>query len=280
MEKRDAAHQTIRQVARAFQDCASIRAVVLGGSRATGSATERSDIDIGLYYDRNEADFAQYNAIAARLDDRRRDDLICTEGGWGRWVNCGGWLTVNGHAVDIILRDWQRVQTAVEETGRGICTCHYQPGHPHAFLNVMYRGELACCKVLHARDEAFFREKRQAESYPPALKRQLVETFLFEADFSCALAEKCVASGAPGSLAAHMFRAVSAMHQVLFALNETWLLNEKKAALRAESLPAVPAGYAGKVNSVFTAADPITAVTRLRALCGEVSALAAQGMAT
>ena len=28
-------------------------------------------------------------------------------------------------------------------------------------LRLMYRGELACCKVLHARDEAFFREKRQ-----------------------------------------------------------------------------------------------------------------------
>ena len=253
---------------------------MLGGSRATGSATERSDIDIGLYYDRDEADFAQYNAIAAQLDDRRRDGLICTEGGWGRWVNCGGWLIVNGYAVDIILRDWQRVQTAVEETDRGICTCHYQPGHPHAFLNVMYRGELACCRVLHARDEAFFREKRRAESYPPALKKRLVETFLFEADFSCALAEKCVASGDAGYLAGQMFRAVSAMHQVLFALNGTWLLNEKKAALRAESLPAVPAAYAEKVNGVFTAADPITAVTRLRALCGEVSALAAQGMAT
>ena len=280
MEKQDEANQTIRQVARAFQGCASLRAVVLGGSRATGSATERSDIDIGLYYDRDKADFAQYNAIAARLDDGHRDGLICMEGGWGRWVNCGGWLVVNGYAVDIILRDWQRVQTAVEETDRGICTCHYQPGHPHAFLNVMFRGELACCRVLHARDEAFFREKRRAESYPPALKKRLVETFLFEADFSCALAEKCVASGDAGYLAGQMFRAVSAMHQVLFALNETWLLNEKKAALRAESLPAVPAGYAGKVNSVFTAADPITAVTRLRALCGEVSALAAQGMAT
>ena len=70
------------------------------------------------------------------------------------------------------------------------------------------------------------------------------------------------------------------MHQVLFALNGTWLLNEKKAALRAESLPAVPAGYAGKVNSVFTAPGPIAAVPRLRALCGEVIALAAQGTAT
>ena len=107
-----------------------------------------------------------------------------------------------------------------------------------------------------------------------------METFLFEADFSCTLAEKCVASGDAGYLAGQMFRAVSAMHQVLFALNETWLLNEKKAALRAESLPAVPAGYAEKVNGVFMAADPIAAVTRLRALCGEVSALAAQGMAT
>ena len=52
--------------------------------------------------------------------------------------------------MDLILRDWDRVMEAVRETDRGEFSAHYQTGHPHAFLNVAYRGELAACRVLYS----------------------------------------------------------------------------------------------------------------------------------
>ena len=80
-----------------------IKGIVLGGSRATGTATENSDIDIGIYYEKGKVDFDELNITAQQLDDAHREYLICREGEWGNWVNCGGWLVVNSFHVDYIF---------------------------------------------------------------------------------------------------------------------------------------------------------------------------------
>ncbi len=130
----------IRKIKEAYRGCSFIKGIVLGGSRATGTATEKSDIDIGIYYDAGAVDYGELNKIAGELDDEHRDNLICREGEWGKWVNCGGWLVTDGFPVDIIMRDIDKVQRIVEETDRGVFSGHYQTGHPHAYLDVMYRG--------------------------------------------------------------------------------------------------------------------------------------------
>ena len=162
----------VQTIAKELRACPFLKGVVLGGSRATGCATESSDIDIGLYYE-GAIDYGQLNAIAQRLDDAHRENLVCREGEWGNWVNCGGWLVINGVHVDWILRDSARVKRILASSEAGQFSAHYQTGHPHAFLDVMYRGELACCKILYAADEEFAATKRQAERYPAALKRAL-----------------------------------------------------------------------------------------------------------
>lgn len=49
----------------------------MGGSRATGTATENSDIDIGIYYEKGKVDFEELNITAQQLDDAHREHLIC-----------------------------------------------------------------------------------------------------------------------------------------------------------------------------------------------------------
>lgn len=58
----------VQTIAKELRACPFLKGVVLGGSRATGCATESSDIDIGLYYE-GAIDYGQLNAIAQRLDD-------------------------------------------------------------------------------------------------------------------------------------------------------------------------------------------------------------------
>jgi len=65
------------------------------------------------------------------------------------------------------------------------------------------------------------------------MKEALISFFLFEAKFSCTLAQ-------------HLFRSISAMHQVLFAINRVYCLNEKKATLRNESFTVAPSDYRKK----------------------------------
>ena len=87
------AHGVEKKIVEALRDIKGVRAVVLGGSHATGTQSESSDIDIGVYYDA-PPDIGALCAAAKILDDEKRDGLICPEGGWGNWVNCGGWLTM------------------------------------------------------------------------------------------------------------------------------------------------------------------------------------------
>src|SRR5437879_2769237 len=82
-----------------------LRAIVLGGSYASGSARPDSDIDIGLYYDENRPlDIAQLRSIAALLNDTP-NPTVTDIGGWGTWVNGGAWLTIGGQRVDFLYRN-------------------------------------------------------------------------------------------------------------------------------------------------------------------------------
>ncbi|HEY8349376.1 MAG TPA: nucleotidyltransferase domain-containing protein, partial [Clostridia bacterium] len=51
--------------------------------------------------------------------------------------------------------------------------------------------------------------------------------------------------------AGHIFRAVSCMNQVLFAINDTYCINEKKAVRMIETFEHRPEGYTQKVNRIF-----------------------------
>lgn len=266
---------TIRKIADHLCNCSWIEGIVLGGSRATNMSTENSDIDIGIYYHSAEMDIAEINRIASELDDLHREDLICSEGGWGNWVNCGGWLMIDGHPVDLILRDIQRVEQVIKQTEEGIFTSNYQTGHPHAYIDVMYRGELAVCQVLYAKNDAFFQLKAKAEVYPEKLREALTSFFSFEAEFSCSLAEKSIPQEDIFYMTGHMFRSVCACNQVLFALNREWCINEKKAVFRIDGFSQKPENYSKKVETIFKRIgdDPCFSITRLKELCKEINIL-------
>lgn len=266
-------NEILQKVTSELQQLPFVKAVVLGGSRATGTATDNSDIDIGIYY--NGIDYDMLNNAAARLDDEHRRNLICHEGEWGQWVNCGGWLIIDGIHVDLIMRDYNKVKSIIQSSERGSFSVNYQPGHPHAFLDIMYRGELSSCRILYTADSEFVKTKQQAEEYPPALQKALIDFFLFEAGFSCMLAEKSLSSGDVYYLAGHIFRSVSAINQVLFALNKKWCLNEKKAVFRIASFKIAPADYTARINEIFAniAVDSHLATAILKKLCDETSNL-------
>ncbi len=72
------------RVKRELENLTGISGVVLGGSRARGTHSEKSDIDIGIYYDETEGfDLEELNRVAAKLDDEKKEGLITPIGGWG-----------------------------------------------------------------------------------------------------------------------------------------------------------------------------------------------------
>lgn len=228
-----------------------VAAIALGGSRARGWQSETSDYDIGLYYRASAPiDLARLDEVAAALDDGHRRDLVTPFGGWGAWVDGGAWLKIEGRAVDLLYRNLDRVDAAIEAAHRGEFETAYHVGHPHAFLSTIYAGEVAICRPLHDPAALLAARKAKLVPYPAALKRALVRRFLDEAGFTLLIAKKGAARSDAVYVSGCVFRIAACLCQAIFALNGEWLINEKGTAARAGAFALAPAGFAVRLNAI------------------------------
>lgn len=70
--------------------------------------------------------------------------------------------------------------------------------------------------------------------YLKSLKDAIIGYFMFEAPFSLMFAKDNVDKDDISYVAGHVFRTISCLNQVLFALNEEYCINEKKAVRMIE----------------------------------------------
>ncbi|MFN8450229.1 MAG: nucleotidyltransferase domain-containing protein [Anaerolineae bacterium] len=269
---------TAQSIADRLGEIDGIVAVVLGGSQVRGTAAPNSDIDLGLYYDpAHPPALSVLRALAQELDDRHANDLVTDYGGWGPWINGGGWLDIDGQRVDWLYRDLARVEREIAECEAGRVRCYYQAGHPHGFYNHIYLGEVFYCQLLYQRDDTLRRLKARATPYPPLLRQALIDG-LWEASFSLDNAHKPAARGDVPHVVGYLYRATAVMVQALFALNEVYCINEKGAAAQVEAFPMHPIDFYARVAAVLAApgstpAELAHSVTRFEAIMSDVRAL-------
>jgi hypothetical protein len=253
------------------------RAIALGGSRAVGTASERSDYDVGVYYDANSVlDVDALRAIAVGLDDSGAAATITPIGGWGPWINGGGWLTIRGQAVDVLYRDLDKIRRVIDECRAGEFGRHYQPGHPHAFITAIYMGEIAYNRPLWDPQGDLKQLKTLTDPYPAALTNSMVEYFLFEARFSLENAAKSLHRNDVNYLAGCCFRCVACLCQVIFALNGKYLVNEKGAVACVEQFARRPTDFGNRVAAGYYqigSGAPQAALATFQALLTETVAL-------
>jgi predicted nucleotidyltransferase len=195
--------------------------VTLGGSRARGTADAHSDVDLGVYY-RGGLDVPAVRALARTYDAAAE---VSEPGGWGPWVDGGGWLTVAGTRVDWIYRDLDRVQRIRSDCEAGRVECHFQVGHPHGFWSSAYVAELALAQILADPDGAL--ERARPASYPDALSTALSERGRWEADFILAAAEKGATRSDVAWVAGCLYRAAGCLSQARHARAREWVTTEK-----------------------------------------------------
>ena len=246
-----------------------VASVVLGGSRARGTHTPTSDVDLGIFYHpEHPLDLAALGRVAAEIDDEHRSGLLTPIGGWGPWINGGGWLTVRSVPVDFLYRDLSRMAAVVEACHAGQVDIVYQAGHPHGFVSAIYMAEIAVCQSLWDPQGNVAALKAQTQPYPAALRTALIQKFAWEADFALATAKKGIQREDVAYVAGCCFRSVSCILQVLFALNGEYWLNEKGAVALAGSFPLRPPRFQARTEEIFAllAADAQALETALRVL--------------
>jgi|WetSurSiteA1Bulk_404760.scaffolds.fasta_scaffold25111_2 predicted nucleotidyltransferase len=239
-------------IVKILNQVSGIEAIVLGGSRARGTYTLESDVDLGLYYHPTAPiDTKQLNQIATEMDDDHRKDLVTEPGGWGPWINGGGWLTIQGQAVDLIYRDLYKVTRVILEALDGRFEMAYQPGHPQGFPSYIYLSEVALCIPLWEPHNTIRGLKLKTSPYPPRLKHAIIDRFWWEAGFSLKNAQKSIKTGDVAYAAGCCFRCVACLAQTLFAVNEQYWMNEKGALSIAAGFKSVPDGLDERVATAF-----------------------------
>jgi hypothetical protein len=225
--------------------------VVLGGSRARGAHTADSDTDLGLYY-RGPVDVEALNVLAREVGGPAA--RVTAPGEWGPWVDGGGWLTIDGGAVDWIYRDLDRVASCWARAERGQYAFHAQVGHPLGVADFAYAGEVALARILADPSGELADLRERARVYPPALGDALVAG-LWEADFLVGVAGKAVPRGDSAYVAGCLFRIVGVCVHALHGAARRWLINEKGSVASAAALPGAPGRFAERVDRLFAGVD-------------------------
>jgi predicted nucleotidyltransferase len=259
-----------------------VEAVALGGSWARGETHPNSDVDLGIYY-RPESPprIENLRLLARELDDRHPPEAVTDFGEWGPWINGGGWLTIDGQNTDWLYRDLALVERTIGECHAGHPSAHYQPGHPHGFHTHIYMGEVHYCMILYEQNGGLSALKRLTEVYPLRLKRALVKTQLWEASFALKTSWKSAERGDSFYVAGCLFRCAACLVQVLFALNERYLINEKGSVAATDNLPLRPEDFRETVESVLacpgkTSKQLVSNIRRLEEITKVVEKLCAE----
>ncbi|WP_409189860.1 nucleotidyltransferase domain-containing protein [Bradyrhizobium sp. RDM4] len=215
-----------------------VRAIVLGGSRARGSAHPASDYDIGLYCSGGDLiDTDRLRTLVKEIADDPGAATVTRYDEWGPWIVGGAWLSVGGQKVDLLYRHADNVERVMTACQSGTVVMAYQPGHPHGFCSAIWMGEIAYCQPLHDPHGLIARLKSIALPYPQNLGRALIRRFQWEVLFSIENAELAAARNERTHVVGCLHRSLACTAQVLFALNGRYLINEKGALQEAAFLP-------------------------------------------
>jgi predicted nucleotidyltransferase len=255
-----------------------VAAVVLGGSYARGRAQPGSDIDLGLLYsEARPLDIAAIRALAARIDDSA-DPVVTELYEWGPWVNGGAWLTVRSQRVDLLYRGLEHLERVIADAEAGRYEVHHAQQPPYGFFSATYLGELAIAVPLFDRNNCLAPLKRRVERYPDALRTAVVQGALWQAEFALTIAQNLSARADVYGSVGCFTRAAYHLVLALFALNRTYLLNDKTALAESADFSNVPHDFAVRIERALarpgsTSSELSEACRALQQIFSETAAL-------
>lgn len=226
-------------------------AVVLGGSYASGTHHEESDMDIGLYYSEAKP-FSIANIRRIAEDVSVNGTATVTEFyEWGTWVNGGAWIHTPQGKVDFLYRNSDQIQRTIAEAQQGIFHHDYDQQPTYGFYSMIYLAETQICVPLYDPELLVAKLKRCVDVYPPKLKQKVITDSLWAAEFTLLHARSFAAQGDIYNTVGCLTRAVSNITQALFALNERYFMRDKKVLETVAKFPNRPSGYIQQINRIL-----------------------------
>jgi predicted nucleotidyltransferase len=229
-----------------------VTSVVLGGSRAEGIFDPTSDWDIGVYY-RAPLDLSRLRAYGE----------VHPPGAWGRLMNGGAWLIVDGHEVDVVLRDADVVEAWTAQAERGEFEVEGLLGYAAGAPTYLVAAERHAARVL--RGEA----PRRIE-LPALLAETATRRWRFCSAFSLEQAHARAKRGDVVGAAGQAARAIVEEAHARLCARREWVLNEKRILQRA-GLSEVQRIFAGVPEAPGALTDWVGRIGQILARGAETS---------
>jgi hypothetical protein len=241
----------LRQLVEKLSTIPGMRAIVLGGSYASGTHHEKSDMDVGLYYDEARPfSIAQIQSIAGEISAVGMP-TVTRFYEWGAWVNGGAWIHTPAGKVDFLYRNLDQVRQTIAEAWQGISHHDYDQQPAYGFYSVIYLAETQICIPLYDPEGVLIELKRSVEVYPPRLKQKIIADSLWAAEFTLLHARNFAAQGDVYNTVGCMTRAASNINQALFALNEKFFLRDKQVMDVVSRFQNLPPEYLQQINRIL-----------------------------
>lgn len=236
-----------------LRELAGVEAIVLGGSHARGRARPDSDIDIGLYYRRD----TPFNVEHIRQIANRRNDtpapVVSGISEWGRWVDGGAWLQIEGQRVDLLYRSIEKVESTLADALAGRFEIDFEQQPPFGFFGPTLLGEVAIAVPLHDPTSVVARLKARVSPMPDALAEAVIQDRLWNVQFGLtAFARKFAANNDILGVAGCLVRFVQALALALFALNRVYPVNDKTTMAEVDAFAIAPDGFGIRVRSILS----------------------------
>jgi hypothetical protein len=240
----------LRELVNELRRVSGIAAVVLGGSYASGTPREGSDMDLGLYY-LPEAPFEIARIVHVAESFSLQPPTVTGFYEWGGWVNGGAWIQTRAGKVDFLYRNIQQVEQTIERALQGIVEHDYDQQPTHGFYSLIYLAETEICIPLYDPQQRIAHIKQLVKTYPPKLKEKVVADSLWSAEFSLAHASSFAKSGDVYNTAGCLTRISSNLTQSLFALNEKYFIGDKRVMEVMAGFSILPEGYLQQITSML-----------------------------
>jgi hypothetical protein len=213
-----------------LREIPGVVAVTLGGSRASGATRADSDRDFGLYYRQ-----------AISVDDVRALGLegeVTDPGDWGRLLNGGARLAVDGGRVDLLYRDLDAIEHWLAEAEAGRYEIDCVEGHVAGMPSYALAGELALAEIQSG--------ELPRPQFPERLREAAPPRWRASARLSLDAAGEIAGRGDVVATVGLLAKAAIEAAQAALAERGEWRIDEKGIARRA--------GLSRRVESILAGA--------------------------
>jgi predicted nucleotidyltransferase len=267
---------TLDKIVNGLQEIKGVVTVVLGGSYAEGTATESSDLDVGIYYS-NDDPFGINDIKTLANKYSVGEDLTVTGFyEWGPWVNGGAWIQTSSGKIDFLYRNLQQVTATIAKAKNGEWENHFEQQPPYGFSSLIYLGEINICLPLYDPDSHIANLKKEIQNYPVKLKQAVILQSLWSAEFAIWHADYFSKNEELYYIAGCLTRAAKNIVTALFAINEIYPLGDKRAISIIEKAPNCPRNLKEKIDGMLALNKEATKenIRHSKALLAETVALA------